>query len=48
MLMPSSISVRIAGVPALVPGTLTIRFGSSTASHRRRASSTVVSVPSAR
>ena len=48
MLIPSSSSWRIAGVPALVPGTLTIRLGSPTAFHRRRASSTVASVSMAR
>ena len=48
MLIPSAISVRIAGAPASVPGTLTIRFGRSTHLHSRRASTTVSSVRSAR
>ena len=37
-----------AGVPALVPGTLIIRFGRSTARHSRRASAMVPSVSMAR
>ena len=44
MLIPSEISVRIAGTPGSVPGTLTIRFGRSTACHSRRASTIVSSV----
>ncbi len=48
MLMPSPISVAMAGTPASVPGTLTIRFGRSTAAHKRRASTTVACVSFAR
>ena len=48
MFSPSSSSWRMAGAPEAVPGTFTIRLGSATASHSRRASSMVGSVSSAR
>ena len=48
MLIPSSISWRIAGTPTLVPGTLIIRFGRSTIFESRRASAIVLSVSLAR
>ena len=43
-LIPSAVSARTAGTPAAVPGTLTIRLGRATASHRWRASDTVALV----
>ena len=45
---PAPISWRIAGMPAGVAGTFTIRLGRSTAAHSRSASATVASVSLAR
>lgn len=44
MLIPDAISVRIAGMPAGVAGTLIIRFGRPTAAWSRFASATVPAV----
>jgi len=44
MLMPSAISLEMAGTPSFVPGTLTMRFGRSISFQRSRACRTVASV----